>query len=174
MNAWKNSLVVLIVIFLAVTFLIFLVTGYTALYWAWTRGNLGLALPYLPWARNFGMLAIAGAAVALGILFSSKTFPVPPRMRLLLSLLATVTIGFFSEFRNEGKFYFKNLHHFFGPGTWSHDGLNHVVPSLGDFLYRLEYSHWNDFLLGPAIVSVLFPFAIVRIYKAYSDQVPST
>jgi hypothetical protein len=172
MSDWKNSLVVLIVIFLGVTFLIFLVTGYTALYWAWTRGNLGLALPYLPWARNFGMLAMAGAAVALGILFSSKTFPVPPRMRLLLSLLATVTIGFFSEFRNEGKFYFKNLHHFFGPGTWSHDGLNQVVPSLGDFLYRIEYSHWNDFLLGPAIVSVLFPFAIVKIYKAYSDQNP--
>jgi hypothetical protein len=107
MSAWKNNLVVLIVIFLGVTFLIFLVTGYTALYWAWTRGNLGLALPYLPWARNFGMLAVAGAAVTLGILFSSKTFPVPPRMRLLLSLLATVTIGFFSEFRNEGKFYFK-------------------------------------------------------------------
>ena len=41
MSAWKNSLVVLIVIYLAVTFLIFLVTGYTALYWAWTRGNLG-------------------------------------------------------------------------------------------------------------------------------------
>jgi len=87
------------------------------------------------------MLAMAGAAVALGILFSSKTFPVPPRMRLLLSLLATVTIGFFSEFRNEGKFYFKNLHHFFGSGTWIHDGLNQVVPSLGDFLYRIEYSH---------------------------------
>jgi hypothetical protein len=54
----------------------------------------------------------------------------------------------------------------------SHDGLNQVIPSLGDFLYRIEYSHWNDFLLGPAIVSVLFPLAIVRIYKAYSDQVP--
>jgi hypothetical protein len=44
MSAWKNSLVVLIAIFLGVTFLIFLVTGYTALYWAWTRGNLGLCL----------------------------------------------------------------------------------------------------------------------------------
>jgi hypothetical protein len=90
----------------------------------------------------------------------------------LLSLLATVTIGFFSELRNEGKFYFKNLHHFFGPGTGIHDGLNRVVPSLGDFLYRLEYLHWNDFLMGPAIVSVLFPLAIVRIYKAFSDQSP--
>jgi hypothetical protein len=172
MSAWKNRLVVLTMIFLGASFLIFLVTGYTALYWAWARANLEMALPYLPWARNFGMLAIAGAAVALGILFSSKTFPVPTKMRLLLSLLATVTIGFFSEFRNEGKFYFKNLHHFFGPGTWIHDGLNQAVPSLGDFLYRIEYSHWNDFLLGPAIVSVLFPLAIVRIYKASSDQRP--
>jgi hypothetical protein len=120
------------------------------------------------------MLALARAAVALGILFSSNTFPVPPKMRLLLSLLAALTIGFFSEFRNEGKFYFKNLHHFFGPRTWIHNGLNQVVPSLGDFLYRIEYSHWNDFLLGPAIVSVLFPLAIVRIYKAFRDQPPIT
>ena len=30
----------------------------------------------------------------------------------------------------------------------------------------------NDFLLGPAIVSVLFPLAILRIYKASSDQTP--
>jgi hypothetical protein len=172
MSAWKNSLVVLTMIFLGVSFLIFFVTGYTALYWAWSRANLETARPYLPWARNFGMLAMAGAAVALGILFSPNTFPVPPKIRLLLSLLATVTIGFFSEFRNEGKFYFKNLHHFFGPGTWIHDGLNRVVPSLGDFLYRIEYSHWNDFLMGPAIVSVLFPLAIVRIYKAFSDQGP--
>src|SRR5882762_11565187 len=108
MSAWKNSLVVLTMIFLGVSFLIFLATGYTALYWAWPRANLETARAYLPWARNFGMLAIAGAVVALGILFSSNTFPVPPKMRLSLSLLATVTIGFFSEFRNEGKFYFKN------------------------------------------------------------------
>jgi hypothetical protein len=124
------------------------------------------------WARNSGMLAMAGAAVALGILFSAKTFPVPPKIRLLLSLLATVTIGFFAEFRNEGKFYFKNLHHFFGPGTWIHDGLSRSVPSLSEFLYRLEYSHWNDFLMGPAIVSVLFPLAIVRIYRAFGDRGP--
>jgi hypothetical protein len=172
MSVWKNSLVVLTMIFLGVSFLIFLATGYTALYWAWARVNLETARAYLPWARNFGMLAMAGAAVGLGILFSSNTFPLPPKMRLWLSLLATVTIGFFAEFRNEGKFYFKNLHHFFGPGTWIHDGLNQVVPSLGDFLYRIEYSHWNDFLLGPAIVSVLFPLAIVRIYGALSDQDP--
>ena len=172
MSPWKNALVVLTMIFLSVFFLTFLATGYTALYWAWVRANLDAALPYLPWARNFGMLAMAGAALALGILFSSKTFPLSPKMRLLLSLLGTVTIGFFSEFRNEGKFCFKNLHHFFGPGTWIHDGLNQVVPSLGDFLYRVEYSHWNDFLLGPAIVSVLFPIASVRIYKAFSDQGP--
>jgi len=170
MSAWKHRLVVLTMILLGVSFLIFLLTGYTALYWAWARGNLEAARPYLPWARNFGMLAIASAAVALGILFSSNTFPVPPKIRFFLSLLATVTIGFFAEFRNEGKFYFKNLHHFFGPGTWIHDGLNKIVPSLGDFLYRIEYSHWNDFLMGPAIVSVLFPFAIVRIYRAFWDQ----
>ena len=169
MNALKNRLVVLTVIFLAVSFLIFLVTGYIALYWAWARGNLDVARPYLPWARNFGMLAIAGAAMALGILFSSKTFPVAPRVRFSLSLLATVTIAFFSEFRNEGKFYFKNLHHFFGRETWIHKGLNGAIPSLGDFMYRMEYSHWNDFLLGPAVVSVLFPLAIVRIYKAFQD-----
>src|SRR5580704_939566 len=172
MSAWKNRLVVLTVIFLGISFLIFLATGYTALYWAWARANLNAARPYLPWARNSGMLAMGCAAVALGILFSSKTFPVPPKIRLLLSLLATVTIGFFAEFRNDGKFYFKNLHHFFGPGTWIHDGLNRIVPSLGDFLYRLEYSHWNDFLMGPAIVSVLFPLAIVRIYRAFGDQGP--
>jgi hypothetical protein len=172
MSTWKNTFVVLTVIFLSVAFLIFLVTGYTALYWAWTRANLEMARPYLPWARNFGMLAMAGGAVALGILFSSATFPLPPKMRLLFSLLATATIGFFSEFRNEGKFYFKNLHHFFGPETWIHHRLNQVVPSLADFLYRIEYSHWNDFLLGPAIVSVLFPLAIVKIYKASSDQSP--
>lgn len=171
-SPWKNSLVVLTMIFLGVCFTIFLTTGYTALYWAWARANLEMARPYLPWARNFGMLAMAGAAVALGILFSSNTFPVPAKMRLLLSLLATVTIGFFAEFRNEGKFYFKNFHHFFGPGTWIHDGLNQLVPSLGDFLYRMEYSHWNDFLLGPAIVSVLFPLAVVRIFRALSDRAP--
>jgi hypothetical protein len=170
MSAWKNRLVVLTMIFLGVSLLIFLVTGYTALYWAWARADLEMARPYLPWARNFGMLAVAGAAMALGILFSSNTFPVPPKIRLLLSLLATVAIGFFAEFRNEGKFYFKNLHHFFRPGTWIHDGLNQIVPWLGDFLYRIEYSHWNDFLLGPAIVSVLFPLAIVRIYRAFLDQ----
>ncbi len=172
MSAWKNTLVMLTGIFLGVFFLIFVVTGYTALYWAWTLADLESARPYLPWARNFGMLAMVGAAVAFGILFSSNTFPVPPKMRLALSLLATATIGFFSEFRNEGKFYFKNLHHFFGPETWIHHRLNQVVPSLGDFLYRIEYSHWNDFLLGPAIVSVLFPLAILRIYKASSDQRP--
>ena len=170
MSLWKNRLVVLTMIFSGAAFLIFLVTAYSALYWAWVRANLGMARAYLPWARNFGMLAMAGAALALGILFSSKTFPVPPKMRLLLSLLATVTIGFFSEFRNEGKFYFKGLHHFFGPGTWIHDSLNQLVPSLGDFLYRMEYSHWNDFLLGPATVSVLFPLAVVGIYRAFSNQ----
>ena len=172
MSPWKNRIVVLTVTVLSVSFPIFLVTGYSALYWAWLRGNLAAALPYLPWARNFGMLAMAGAAVALGILFSSNTFPIPPKTRLSLSLLATATIGFFSEFRNEGKFHFKGMHHFFGPGTWIHDGLNKIVSSLGDFLYRLEYSHWNDFLMGPAIVSVLFSLVFVKIYGAFRNQGP--
>ena len=170
MSAWKNRFIVLTMIFLGASFLIFFVTGYTALYWAWVRANLDTARAYLPWARNSGMLAMAGAAAAFGILFSSKAFPISPKMRLLLSLLATFTIGFFAEFRNEGKFYFKSLHHFFGPGTWIHDGLNRAVPPMGDVLYRVEYSHWNDFLLGPAIVSVLFPLAILRIYRALPDQ----
>lgn len=127
-------------------------------------------MPYLPWARNFGMLALAGAAVTLGILFSSRTFPIPPKLRLWLSLLATITIGLFSEFRNEGKFYFKTLVHFFGPGTWIHDGLNQIVSSLGDFLYRMEYSHWNDFLMGPAVVSVLFSVVALKLHSAFRSQ----
>jgi len=170
MSAWKNYLVGVTVAVLSISFPIFLVTGYTALYWAWLRGNLGAALPYLPWARNFGMLAMAAAATALVILFSSDTFPIPSKRRLSLSLLATATIGFFSEFRNEGKFHFKRLVHFFGPGTWIHDGLNHFVSSLGDFLYRVEYSHWNDFLMGPAIVSVLFALVFLKIYGAFRNQ----
>ena len=145
-------------------------TGYTALYWAWVRGNLGAARPYLPLARNFGMVAVTLATVAFGILFSSKAFPVSQTSRLRLSLLATATIAFFAEFRNEGKFCFKSLHHFFRPGSWVHDGLNRLAPSLGDFLYRVEYSHFNDFLLGPAIVSVLFPLGVIRIYKALAEQ----
>lgn len=116
------------------------------------------------------MLAMAGAAAALGILFSSKTFPIPLKIRLSLSLLATATIGFFSEFRNEGKFYFKGLVHFFGRGTWIHHALNQAVPSLGDFLYGIEYSHWNDFLMGPAIISVLFSLVFVKIYVAFRNQ----
>jgi hypothetical protein len=91
MSAWKNRLVVLTMILLSVSFLVFFVTGYTALYWAWARTNLQAARPYLPWARNFGMLAVAGAAVAFGILFSYNTFPLPPKIRLWLSLLASVT-----------------------------------------------------------------------------------
>src|SRR5882672_8847273 len=127
MSPWKNHLVLLTIALLSVSFLIFLLTGYTALYWAWLRANLAAALPYLPWSRNFGMLAIVGAAAALVILFSSTTFPISPKIRLWLSLLATATIGFFSEFRNEGKFYFNNLVHCFGPGTWIHDELNQIV-----------------------------------------------
>lgn len=170
MSRWKKQLVLLTMALLSISFPIFLATGYTALYWVWLRGNLEVALPYLPWARNFGMLAMVGAAAALAILFSSNTFPISPRIRLSLSLLATATIGFFSEFRNEGKFYFKGLVHFFGPRTWIHDGLNQVAPSLGDFLYRIEYSHWNDFLMGPAIISVLFALVFVKICGAFLSQ----
>jgi hypothetical protein len=174
MSPWKNHLVVFTMALLSLSLSIFLVTGYTALYWAWLRADLQTALPYLPWARSFGMLGIACAAAALGIVFSSNTFPIPPRTRLLLSLLATTTIAFFAEFRNEGKFYFKRLVHFFGPGTWIHNGLNHVVSSLGDSLYRIEYSHWNDFLMGPAIVSVLFSLAFFKIYGAVRNPAPIT
>jgi hypothetical protein len=170
MSPWKNRFVVLAIALLCITFPIFLVTGYAALYWAWLRGNLESSLLYLPWARNFGMLAMVGAAAALGILFSSSAFPISPKIRFSLSLLAAATIGFFAEFRNEGKFYFKNLHHFAGPGTWIHDGLNQILSSFGDFLYRIEYSHWNDFLMGPAIVSVLFSIVFAKIYRAFRDQ----
>ncbi len=170
MSPWKNHLVIFITILLIVSSPIFLVTGYAALYWAWLRADLEMALPYLPWASNFGMLAMVGAVAGLVILFSSNTFPIAPKTRLTLSLLATATIGFFSEFRNDGKFHFKNLHHFFGPGTWIHDGLNQIVSSLGDFLYRMEYSHWNDFLMGPAIVSILFCVVFVKIYRAFQTQ----
>jgi hypothetical protein len=170
MSAWKTKLVAFTRIFLSVSLVAFVATGYTALYWAWVRGNLLAARPFLPAARNFGLLGIAAAALALIILFSSKTFLLPPKTRLLLSVLATLMIGSFAEFRNEGKFVFKGLHHFFGPSTWIHNALNLVTPSLSDFLYRIEYSHWNDFLMGPAIVSILFPFAVTRIYKALRED----
>ena len=169
-NPWKKRLVVLAIASLSLSFPIFLVTGYTALYWAWLRGNLAAAVPYLPWARNFGMLAMVCAAIALVILFSSNRVPVSPKSRLTLSLCATVTIAFFSEFRNDGKFYFKNLIHFFGPGTWIHDALNQTGLSLGDILFRLEYSHWNDFLMGPAIVSVLFALVFFKLYGAFKNH----
>jgi hypothetical protein len=172
MSAWKNHLVMFVLALLSASCLVFLLTGSTALYWAWLRADVEAALPYLPWSRNFGMLAVGCAAAALGILFLSNTFPIPPKIRLSLSLLATAAIGFFSEFRNEGKFHFKGLVDFFGPGTWIHDGLNQVVPSLGDFLYRIEYSHWNDFLMGPAITSVLFFLVFAKIYGAFRNQVP--
>ena len=174
MSPWKNHLVVFTMALLSLSFAIFLAAGYTALYWAWLRADLQTAMPYLPWARSFGMLAMACAAVALGILFSSEIFPLPPQTRLSLSLLATATIGFFSEFRNEGKFLFKTLVHFFGPGTWIHDRLNQVVSGLGDSLYRIEYSHWNDFLMGPAIVSVLFPLVFLKLYGVVWNPAPIT
>ena len=78
MSPWKNHVVLLTMALLSLSFAIFLAAGYTALYWAWLRADLQTAMPYLPWARSFGMLAMACAAVALGILFSSKIFPLPP------------------------------------------------------------------------------------------------
>lgn len=174
MSRWKNCLVAFTIALLSISLPIFLVTGYTALYWAWLRTNLEAALPFLPWARNFGMLAMIGASAALVFLFSSKSFPISPKTRLSLSVLASAAIGFFAEFRNEGKFFLKNLHHFFGPGTQIREELNQIVSSSGDFLYRIEYSHWNDFLMGPAIVSVLFGVVFVKIYQAFRDQGPAT
>jgi len=141
MGPRKDRIVLATVVLLLAFFSIFLVTGYTALYWAWLRADLRSALPYLPWGRTCGMLAMTLAASALGILFLPDTFPLSPRARLWLSLLATATIGFFAEFRNEGKFHLRSSVHSFGPGTWIHDGLNHLVPSLGDSMYRIEYSH---------------------------------
>lgn len=174
MSRWKNHLIVLTIAVLCVSFPVFLVTGYTALYWAWIRANLQAAVPCLPWARNFGTLAMVGAAAAFAILFSSRTLELSAKMRLWLSLLATATIGSFAEFRNEGKFYFKGLVHFFGPGTWIHDGLSGISSSLGDFLYRIEYSHLNDFLTGPAIVSVLFSLVFAKVYMAFRNQGPTS
>ncbi len=118
------------------------------------------------------MLAMVGAAAALSVLFLSNAFPISPKARLSLSLLATVAIGSFAEFRNEGKFYLKQQVHFFGPDTWIHRGLNQIVSSLGDSLYRIEYSHWNDFLTGPAIVSVLFALVFFRIYAGVRNEGP--
>lgn len=174
MRPWKKHVVVLTIVLLSLSLPVFLVTGYTALYWAWMRNDLPAAAPYLPWARSFGVLAVIGAAAGLTILFSSKAFPIQPKTRLWLSLLTAATIGSYAEFRNDGKFYFKRLVHFFGPGTWSHDRLNHLFPSLGDFLYRIEYSHWNDFLMGPAVVSILFFLVFFKIYGAFQSQNPTT
>lgn len=145
---------------------VFVLTGYSALYHAWMRGDLATAGPYLSWTRGSGLLAVACATVAFAILLSSNRFPIEPKHRLFLSLLATSTIALFAEFRNESKFYFGNLHHFLLPGEWIHDGLAHVAPSLGDFLYRVEYSHWNDFLIGPTIVSVIYVIVFGSIYRA--------
>src|SRR5437763_1020793 len=101
LSLWKNHLVVLTLALLCISFPIFLLMGYTALYWAWLRANLEAALPYLPWARNFGMLAMAGAAVALGILFSSNRFPVSPNVSLF---------WFFIQAWAEKAVYLRNPH----------------------------------------------------------------
>jgi len=170
MSIWKTRVVKLVMTIISISSPLFIITCYLALYQAWLRGDLKSALPFLTLSRSFGIFAIAGVAAALVLLFLPKVFPVQPKIRLSLSLLVTVTIALFSEFRNEGKFYFKNMHHFFAPGTWIHDGLNNLFHSLGDFLYKIEYSHWNDFLMGPAIVSVLYSIAFFRIYNDLRDQ----
>jgi hypothetical protein len=174
MRPRTSDFVLATLIVLSISIPAFFFTGYTALYWTWVRGNLDAARPYLPWARNFAMLAMVGATAALVILFSPRVFPLSAKTRLVLSLLATIAIGLYAEFRNEGKFYFKTLVHFFGPGTWVHDGSNRIIPSSGDSLYRIEYSHWNDFLIGPAIVSVLFSLVFLKIYGSFRSQGPSS
>lgn len=168
----KVRFLLLLSVCMGVSFLVFLFTGYTALYWVWVRSNLPLALPYLPWARNSSAVALVAASFALIVLFAQKLFPLSPKTRLALSLLTSIVIGFYAEFRNEGKFFLKGLHHFFGPTTWVHALLHRLSPSLGEFLYRMEYSHWNDFLMGPAIVCVLFPIAAGRLYRAPGDSHP--
>lgn len=170
MSTWKNRAVIIVMALLSISSPVFIFAGYVALWQAWVCGDLPSALPFLPWSRVFGILAVACAAAAFVILFSPETFPVKPKTRFTLSLLATITIGLFAEFRNEGKFHFGNAHHFFAPGTWMHGGLNHLVPSLGDFLYRMEFSHWNDFLMGPAIVSVLYPLVFCKIHGAFQNR----
>jgi hypothetical protein len=64
-----------------------------------------------PVAEEFRDTGCGRCCRSLGILFSSN--PLPAKARLWLSLLATATIGFFAEFRNEGKFYFKGACSFF-------------------------------------------------------------
>ncbi len=53
---------------------------------------------------------------------------------------------------------------------WIHEALSKIAPSLGNFLYRIEYSHFNDFLMGPAIVSVLYCLVFAKIYGAFRNQ----
>jgi len=165
----KNFFVMAIMTILGISFLLFFFTGYTALAWAWVHSDLQKAMPYLPWARNFGMLGLIFATVAFAILFAPSRFPLPPKTRLHLSLLATVTIGFFAEFRNDGKFHLKEHVHFFGPETWVYQALNQLFTSLGELFYTLEYSFFNDFLMGPAIVCVLYPLVFLRIYGAVTN-----
>jgi len=165
----KNFFVMAIMTILGISFLVFFITGYTALYWAWVHSDLQKAMPYLPWARNFGMLGMIFATAAFAILFAPSRFPLPPKTRLHLSLLATVTIGFFAEFRNDGKFHLMEHVHFFGRETWIYQALNQQVTWLGEYLYILEYSFFNDFLMGPAIVSVLYPLVFLRIYGAVTN-----
>jgi hypothetical protein len=146
------------------------VTGYLALFHAWARQDLPAALPFLPWARAFGAIAVIGSIAAFAILFAAERFPLPAKRRLALSLLATVTIALFAEFRNEGKFHLSTHHHFLAPGEWAHDGLSRLSPALANFLYRLEFSHWNDFLIGPAIVSVIYPVVFLSLWSTWQRQ----
>lgn len=80
--------------------------------------------------------------------------------------MATVTIGFFAEFRNDGKFHLKQNVHFFGAKTWGRYAANDIYSGLGDFFGELEKNHFNDFIMGPAIVSVLFALVFWRIRAA--------
>ncbi len=63
-SRWKDHLIVLVLGVLGVSSAVFVISGYSALYQAWVRGDLTAAVPYLPWARGSGVLAVAGATAA--------------------------------------------------------------------------------------------------------------
>jgi hypothetical protein len=90
--------------------------------------------------------------------------------RFKLSVLAAFAVAFFAEFRNDGKFYFKGLHHFLAPGTWLRGSCDYLHAGFGGWLYRLERSHWNDFLLGPAIVCAIYALLFWRLRAAALDS----
>lgn len=124
MSERKHRGVVLLLAQLGAASTVFVLTASAALYWAWVRRDLAAAAPFLPWTRAFGLLAVVAATASFGVLFFWKRFPLRPRLRLSLSVVAAATLALFSEFRNEGKFCFGNRHHFFLPGEWIHDGVS--------------------------------------------------